>query len=81
MEEMEEYERYEMPSYGVRPWYVIIFGLISFACLVMGIVTDATEEGRIGLEINTWLLSAITLMIASFGAAMISALVTIARRR
>ena len=78
---MEDSRKPELPSYTVRPWYVITFGLLSFACLVMGIVTDATEETRIGLLASTWLLASIALMIASLGSAMISLLVAISRRR
>ena len=78
---MEETGSGKMPTYGVRPWFVIIYGLSAVTCLILGIVADTSSDGDIGLHANIWLLASITLMIASLGSAMVSLLATIARRR
>ncbi len=77
---MEDPGSREMPTYGIRPWFVIVFGLLGLASLVMGIVTDANESTRIGLTAGTWMLAAIALFIASLGSAMVSLLIFISRR-
>jgi len=76
---VEELKRQQIPTYGVRPWFMILFGLLGLACLVVGIVGNATDT-ELGLDDNIWLLSSIALFVASLGSAMVSLLRAISRR-